>query len=148
VFLTPSPFACYASHPIGNNGAVLGILFDRNAPDRTSARAPSAFFNDVESAKIVDTGGRRPVESYWGRSIAFLRDPGGSWKKVLRDPVGDILCYCAHVRGLHLYFSSLSDFLKLEAQPLTVNWNHLALRVVTGNAWAEESALNEIVCIR
>jgi asparagine synthase (glutamine-hydrolysing) len=148
IYVARSPFACYAPHPLGDCGTVLGVLFDRNTPTRTSARGPSRFFDDEESATIVRSCGRHLVESYWGRYVAFLRDPGGAWKRVLRDPVGDLLCYRSHVRGVHIYFSDLPDFLQLQARPLSVNWDHLALRAITGNSWAEESALNEIECIR
>ena len=144
ILLAPSPFACYAAHSLGNLGSVLGVVFNRDDPDRNSARTPSPFFRDLESEKIVASGGRRLVENYWGRYVAFLCDPAGAWKKVLRDPVGDILCYRVRVRGVDVYFSCLPDFMKLQSLPLTVNWSHLGLRVITGNAWADESALNEI----
>lgn len=142
-----SPFGCYAAHSIGTFGSALGVVFDRNDPHRNSAQAPSALFSAAESARIAHSGGRRLVENYWGRYIAFLCDPCGAWKKVLRDPMGDIRCYRARVGGVDAYFSSLPDFLKLRALPLSVNWNHLGLRAVTGTAWAEESALTEIECV-
>ena len=147
ILVAASPFPCYAAHPLGHCGAVLGVVFDREDPARQSARTPQGFFSDSESARIVRSGGRRLVEKYWGRYVAFLCDPSGAWTKVLRDPAGDMLCYRATVRSVAVYFSSLPDFLKLRALPLTVNWDHLGIRVVTGNAWAEESALNEIECI-
>src|SRR5690348_4647680 len=78
-----SPFPGYALHKLGDGSAVLGILFDRHDPSRTSARAPSGFFDDDESAKILGTHGRRLVEHYWGRYVAFLSDPGGICKRVL-----------------------------------------------------------------
>lgn len=148
VLVLRSPFECYAAHSLGNGGSVLGVVFDRSDSERNSARAPLGFFSDAESARIVRSGGRRLVESYWGRYVAFLCDPSGPSKWVLRDPVGDMLCYRARVRELSLYFSYLPDLLKLRALPLSVNWGHLGIRVITGNAWAEESALNEIECVQ
>jgi asparagine synthase (glutamine-hydrolysing) len=142
-----SPFGCYAAHSMGRLGSALGVVFDRNDPLRSSAQTPSTLFSAAESEKIACSGGRRLVERYWGRYVAFLCDPCGAWKRVLRDPVGDILCYRARVGGVDCYFSSLPDFLKLRALPLSVNWSHLGLRAVTGTAWAEESALSEIECV-
>ena len=147
ILLARSAFECYAAHPLGDRSTVLGVVFDRNDPQRSSARTSSAFFSELESEKIVHSGGRRLIENYWGRYVAFLCEPSGAWKKVLRDPVGDILCYRARVRGVDVYFSSLPDFLKIRVLPLSVNWDHLTLRIVTGNAWAEESALKEIACV-
>jgi asparagine synthase (glutamine-hydrolysing) len=148
ILVSKGAFACYAPHSLGDSGAVLGVVFDRNNPARNSARTLSPFFGDVESEKIVRSGGHHLVENYWGRYIAFFSDPSGTCKKVLRDPLGDILCYHARVHGIDIYFSCLPDFLKLRALPLSVNWSHLGLRVISGNGWAEESALNEIECVR
>lgn len=152
LWVYPAEFECYATHPLGNfsGGAVLGVLFRRDNPDiRSVGRSP--FFDDTEASRIASSGGRHLVEQYWGRYIAFLDDPAAQLRRILRDPVGDIPCYHAAVAGIHVYFASLSDFLDLgaalpgpEAPRLTVNWGHLGLRVITGNAWAEESALNEI----
>jgi asparagine synthase (glutamine-hydrolysing) len=147
ILVLRSPFGCYAAHSLGDGGSVLGVMFDRSNPEKSSARALLGFFSDAESARIVRSGGRRLVENYWGRYVAFLCDPFGPSKWVLRDPVGDILCYRARVRGLDVYFSFLPDFLKLRALPLSVNRDHLGVRVITGNAWAEESALKEIECV-
>ncbi len=147
ILVSKTPFECYAAHPLGDLGSVLGVVFDRNNPDRNTARSPSGFFSDQESEQIVHSSGRRLIDNYWGRYVAFLCDPSGSWKKIVRDPVGDILCYRARVRGVDVYFSDLADFLKLGALSLSVDWNHLGIRVITGNAWAEESALKEIECV-
>lgn len=151
----PGEFGCYAMHPVGNfsAGAVLGVLFRRDDPGISSVGC-SDFFDDSETAQIASSRGRRLVEQYWGRYVAFLYDPVAGVRRVLRDPVGDIPCYRAMVSGVHVYFSALTDFLGLgaafsgpDAPRLTINWEHLGLRVITGNAWAEESALNEIECI-
>src|SRR3569833_578213 len=142
IVISKSPFDCYAALPLGDDGTVLGVIFDR------SNSFSNGVFSDDESEKIVQSGGRRLVENYWGRYVAFLCDPSGAWKIVLRDPIGDILCYRAQVRGVQVYFSNLLDFLRLRALPLSVNWAHLGVRTITGNAWAEESAFNEIECVR
>jgi asparagine synthase (glutamine-hydrolysing) len=148
LFVFESPFTCYRPHLLDNGcGAVLGVLFDRRHPQLKSAR-PNGFFDSKATRAIVRSGGRDLIEKYWGRYIAFLDDSLENVRTVLRDPIGDIQCYHAQVGGIHLYFSSIRDFLHLGLQRPTVNWEHLALRVITGDAWADESALNEIECIR
>src|SRR6185312_15783893 len=62
-----SPFKCYAPHLLGDCGAVLGVVFDRNDATKSSALKPSPFFSDLESEKIVRSGGNHLVENYWGR---------------------------------------------------------------------------------
>jgi asparagine synthase (glutamine-hydrolysing) len=141
----PSRFACYAPHILNSSaGAVLGVLFDRRDPLRSSTRRARPFFAPTEVEKISRTGGRWLVETYWGRYVAFLSDVSGRCRRVLRDPLGDIPCYRARVHDIDVYFSALPDLLRLQALQLTVNWDHLATRIITGNAWADESALNEI----
>ena len=147
ILVMTSPFECYAAHSLGDCGVVLGVVFDRGDSQKSSAHSQGSFFSDEESVRIVRSGGRRLIESYWGRYVAFLCDPAGVWKKALRDPMGDLLCYWAKVRGVSVYFSELVDFLRLRALPLSVRWDHLGVRVITGNAWAEESALKEIECV-
>ncbi len=142
-----SPFAHYQPHLLDNAcGAVLGLLFSRRDPQRNSAQS-AGFFDGKATEGIVRSGGRDLVENYWGRYIAFLDDACTNVRSVLRDPVGDIQCYHARVSGISFYFSTISDFLELGVVRPTVNWEHLGLRVITGNAWADESALNEIECV-
>lgn len=145
VLLGPRPFHCYGAHVLGNcAGVVLGVLFDRRQPHRSSAKCSPPFFKETEAANILHSGGRRLVENYWGRYVAFLTEPSGPRKRTLRDPIGDIPCYRAKIPGVDVYFSSVSDLMGLRAIQPTVNWEHLRARVITGNAWADESALNEI----
>jgi asparagine synthase (glutamine-hydrolysing) len=47
-----------------------------------------------------------------------------------------------------VYFSSLPDFVHMNSLRLSVNWRHIATRAITGNAWADESALNEVETVR
>jgi asparagine synthase (glutamine-hydrolysing) len=155
LWIFPGKFSCYAAHPVGSysGGVVLGVLFRRGDP-RVSSVGSKRYFNDSESSRISTSGGHYLVEQYWGRYVAFLDDPPTGARRILRDPVGDIPCYRAAVAGIDIYFSDLADFISLFADApelgprLTINWEHLRLRVLTGNAWAEESALNEIECIR
>lgn len=145
--LLPGPSTCYAAHPVGERGGqVLGILFDRQNSQRSSVGA-ERFFGADETRKIEGSRGRYLTERYWGRYVAFLYDAETTHIRVLRDPIGDIRCYSARLPGISVYFAFLADFLQLKAARLTVNWEHMRLRVITGNSWAEESALNEIECV-
>ena len=145
--LLPGPSTCYTAHPVGEcGGQVLGLLFDRQNSQRSSVGA-ERFFSADETREIEMSHGRYLVERYWGRYVAFLYDADTTHIRVLRDPIGDIRCYGARLPGISVYFAFLADFLQLKAARLTVNWEHMRLRVITGNSWAEESALNEIECV-
>ena len=145
LFVRKSPFDHYAVHLLGESeGAVIGLLFDRRKPLRSSAERLSPFFDEVERRTTLATEGRHLVQRYWGRYVAFLYYPLPRRVRVLRDPVGDLRCYRASVHGVDVYFSDLPDFLQLTSLRFSVNWQHLAARLLLGNAWADESALNEV----
>jgi asparagine synthase (glutamine-hydrolysing) len=145
LFVRRSPFNHYTFHLLGESeGAVIGLLFDRRNPLRSSAERTPPFFDEIERRTILATEGRHLVQRYWGRYVAFLNYPLSRRVRVLRDPVGDLRCYRAGVHGVDVYFSALPDFLQLNSLRLSVNWQHLSARVLVGNAWADESALNEI----
>ncbi|HEV7717234.1 MAG TPA: hypothetical protein VGO53_16670, partial [Steroidobacteraceae bacterium] len=56
----------------GGGGVVLGKLFTRGGDDGSIA-APLAI-GAPETAKILASEGRRLIDSYWGRYVAFLQD--------------------------------------------------------------------------
>jgi asparagine synthase (glutamine-hydrolysing) len=148
VLVFECPFDYYRIHLLEKDcGAILGVLFDRRDLRCSSTRTVE-FFDCKTTEALVRSGGRDLIEKYWGRYIAFLDDELTNVRTVLRDPIGDIPCYCAEISGIHVYFSSVRDFLQLGTPRPTVNWEHLALRVLTGNAWADESALREIESVR
>ena len=145
VLVHRSPFDHYTSHPLGTSeGVVIGLLFDRHNPSRCSAERATPFLDEIERRSILATDGRHLVERYWGRYVAFLNYSLPRRVKVLRDPVGDVRCYRTSVYGVDVYFSGLPDLLQLTSLRPSVNWQHLGARLLLGNAWVDESALNEI----
>ena len=79
----------------GDAGVVLGTLFTRNA-DGTSAPAPAVLGEDATRA-IVTTAGRQLFEAYWGRYVAFVRDPAAHTTWILRDPTSTLPCFTARL---------------------------------------------------
>lgn len=53
-------------------GAVFGRIFNRDMSD--PAVCLRINFDGNESSKIVQTGGRRLFERYWGRYVAVVQD--------------------------------------------------------------------------
>src|ERR1700716_624926 len=51
-------------------GAVFGRIFNRDIPSTAAAVRVEFDFN--ESLKIVQTGGRRLIERYWGRYVGLV----------------------------------------------------------------------------
>src|SRR5262245_26554488 len=52
-------------------GAVFGRIFNSNLD--TTASAVRIEFDAAETAKIVQTGGRRLMQRYWGRYVALVQ---------------------------------------------------------------------------
>ena len=82
--------SCEPYRLAGGAGVVLGKLFVRGADG--SLPAPTAL-GESASRSLLSSGGRRLVEDYWGRYVAFLREPGTPRRWVLRDPSGGLPCY-------------------------------------------------------
>ncbi len=103
-------------------GVVLGTLFSRS-PGGASIRAP-AMLTAADTRDIVSSRARSLVRRYWGRYVAFVRDPSTGMRWILRDPTGALPCFTAEFRGVTVYFCDLEDYfqLKLHAGAISVNW--------------------------
>ena len=108
-------------------GVVLGRLFER-ACDVLSIPAPLTF-DAQETRAIVATGGRRVIDRYWGRYVAFLHDTAASTTWVVRDPSAGVPCLSLGLGGVTVYCSSMEEVLHLGVGPFTVNWGFLAASV-------------------
>lgn len=106
----------------GGAGVVLGTLFARGTDG--SIPAPTAF-GESDSRSLLAGGGRRLMEAYWGRYVAFLHEPGTCSSWVLRDPSGGLPCYTLRLGAVDVYFSWLEDVLPLCETPLTIDWSFL-----------------------
>src|ERR1700761_5451270 len=67
-------------------GAVFGRIFNRDLS--STPPALRVAFDQVESSKIVQSGGRRLIEQYWGRYVGLIQDSATGEAWVLRDPSG------------------------------------------------------------
>jgi asparagine synthase (glutamine-hydrolysing) len=123
-------------------GVVLGKLFERSS-DGPSTPAPLAF-DEPRTRAIISTGGRRLIDRYWGRYVAFLRDDSSSTSWVLRDPTAGLPCLTARFGGVHVYFSLLEDALTLGLGPFDVNWGFLAAGICQMREHTRGTALCDV----
>lgn len=127
-------------------GIVVGSLFRRgSAAEAASGRR---VLDVRESERILSTQGRELVRSYWGRYIAFLSDPSGRAKWVVKDPTGRMPCFMTTFRGVTVFFSCLQDALRLELLSFTINWSYVATRVAIGEGYADSTALDGVSEVR
>jgi len=123
-------------------GAVFGRIFNRDIEDTATARRVE--FDHTESLKIVQTGGRRLIERYWGRYVALIQDAGTSETWILRDPSGAMPCLLSTYQGVNLVFSDLEDCAALGLRHFTVNWDYIRQLLAYSGYQSRETALNEV----
>ncbi len=107
-------------------GVVVGALFRQGDqhPGESRLRLGAA-----EQVWILETRGRRLIEDFWGRYVAFLAGPAGTM--VLRDPSGTLPCYLLRADGVDIVFSWLDDLLDLFPWVPTpaVDWERLSAQI-------------------
>src|SRR3984893_6824283 len=123
-------------------GAVFGRIFNSDIDSTDSALRVE--FDHNESLKIVQTGGRRLIERYWGRYVALIQDAATSETWVLRDPSGGMPCLLSTFQGVNLAFSDLEDCLALGIRHFTVSWGYIRKLLAYSGYQSRETALNEV----
>jgi asparagine synthase (glutamine-hydrolysing) len=123
-------------------GVVFGRIFNRDLD--STARAVRIDFDPAESSRIVQTGGRRLIQRYWGRYVGLVQDgaTGETW--ILRDPSGAMPCLLARYQGVHLVFSDLDDCLKLGLLNFSVSWPYIRALLANSTLQARSTGLNEV----
>ena len=128
-----------------DRGVVLGTLFSSQAEGLPAFRTRS--LDAADSTAIIQTEGRRLVERYWGRYVAFLIDPSVAKIWVIRDPAGGMPCLTTVFRDVSLYFSHISDYDALGLVSLSVNWQHILWRLIAPQAEGRETGIAEVSCV-
>jgi asparagine synthase (glutamine-hydrolysing) len=126
----------------GGGGVVLGKLFER--PSNSPSIAAPLNLDDSRSRSILESQGRRLVDSYWGRYVAFLHDDGSGTSWVLRDPSGGLPCVTVRFGGVRLFFSAMKDVQHLGLGPFDVNWGYLAASICMMKGPTHATGLREV----
>lgn len=122
-------------------GVVLGRIF------KTPSTSESRSFDERESRRIIESGGRDLVSSYWGRYIAFLRDHETSRIWVLRDATGAIPCHRSTVDGVDVYFLRLEDFEQVFSPSYSINMRYVIGRLSYVTVCRRDTGIEEISMI-
>jgi asparagine synthase (glutamine-hydrolysing) len=123
-------------------GVVLGTLFSQG-DGACSASAP-ATFDAPESDRVLASGGRRLIERYWGRYVAFVREESADATWVLRDPSATLPCLEARFGKLDVCFSWLEDAFRLGVDTRTVNWKFLVAALCQTRLQVHETGLANV----
>lgn len=126
------------------SGVVLGFLYCRNASFEDDSPARVANLGCEQSREIVRSNGRRLISDYWGDYVAILPDETiPALTRVIKDPTGNLPCFCTAWHGVTIVFSSIADCLDLQLQ-FSVNWSFIARRIGGGYLDTDLNCLNEV----
>ena len=129
--------------PLDNNGGiVLGTRFRSDSSNE--AGSISNDFTAGETRKILDSGGRRLIEKYWGSYIAILWDDSTHRHHVFRDPVGNAACYRIRHEDVDIFFSHIDDFVNFLPIHFSINRRHLARRLVFSRFSSRDTGIENV----
>ena len=135
--------ACKA-YPLGD-GVVLGTLF------RLRDTIEGRFDLDLDSdhcAAILESGGRKLIDDYWGRYVAFLYDARSEETLIVRDPTGGMPCLWVDSNAVRICCSLFEDCLQLAPHRFSINWATVAIRLSVALLHREQCELNEVSELR
>lgn len=123
-------------------GVILGRLFRRHEQPRNRK---DIDIPEDDGMRIIESGGRRLIEGYWGRYVAVIRDDRGV-TQLLRDPSGTLPCYRAKVEGVAVFFSWLEDLISfVPGFPAPrIDWEAMAARIALGQLGGRTTALQGV----
>lgn len=125
-----------------NAGVLLGALFARSLSNNSTS--PILALGQSETRKIVETGGRALIRSWWGRYVAFIEDEGGGKVWVAREPLGGLPCFHVRSAGVSIYFSWLPDIREALSVRCEVNLTEFLNRLVLHTVVSERTCIDGI----
>jgi len=137
--LDTSNQATFLTH---NAGVVLGALFHGIAANEDFSTL--ATLDDAASERIIRSGGRELAERYWGRYVAFLREPRDGTLRVVRSPTGELDCLALCLDGVRLFLSDTEGCPVPPECHLTVDWEFVAAELTTLTAESRRTGLREL----
>lgn len=118
------------SIPLQNGyGVVLGTLLERGDDADQRAQTVGSVRAD-EGARIANTAGRRLVDMYWGRYVAFIQNPGTGHLWIIRDPSGALPCLRLQIDEIQIFAAEIEDCCGLTTSPFAINWQYVRARVL------------------
>src|SRR5262249_34547623 len=101
VYCTSAGSGMHGAQPLsGGSGVILGRVFRRNTDLEDCSPHSGPTFGPEETARILDSQGRRLTSEYWGRYVAFGYDSNSNTHWILKDPLGNLPCYITTAQGL------------------------------------------------
>jgi asparagine synthase (glutamine-hydrolysing) len=145
IYADPLPNTYEARLMPNQSGVLLGSLYCRNASFEDDSPARAANLGCEQSRAILRSNGRCLISDYWGDYVAILPDETApTLTHVIKDPTGNLPCFCTSWRGVNILFSSIADCLHLQLLQFSVNWSFIARRIGGGVFDTDLNCLNEV----
>lgn len=124
------------------DGVVLGTCFDRTGLGSKPGACVQPFNSEAEH--IIVSGGKRLIDHYWGRYVAFMYSACDSTVRILRDPTGGLPCYYASLPNLQIFFSWADDARFSGLTRCSVDWHYVARHVCCPDPQSRTTGLREV----
>ena len=134
--------ACDACRLNGDSGVIVGTLFTWPAANEPSQRRTTLTATETDS--IVTSRSQHLISNFWGRYVAFVKVPRTARYVVMRDPAGMLPCFHTSHRGVHIWFSRLTDLSSLGLPNAQIDWRYVEKRAVTRGFRAHDTGLSGI----
>lgn len=137
----------YEAYPLTSDcGVILGKIFHRHVADST--RQKKVVLDSGVSEKIISTAGKRLLDHYWGRYVAFIFNKENGMMNVIRDPSGSLHCFATVHHDIHILFSYAEDLIALDVMRFSINWRYVYACLSARLVDSPISGLNEILQVR
>jgi asparagine synthase (glutamine-hydrolysing) len=124
-------------------GIVIGTVFKHEGLDEEiSSRVKN--FSSAATRRLVQTGARSSVSSYWGSYVMLLRDAARNRTFVLCSPMSRLPCFHTMKDHVHFFFSRVDDCASLGLLSFTIAWNRIRAQATGGDYLSEQTSLNEV----
>lgn len=122
------------------SGVVFGRLF-RNLETSRQQRAVDRLSEDEQRA-ILDSGGAKIAEIFWGRYIAFIQKDGKCI--IISDPTAGIPCFYTWQQGVVLAFSNLEICDFLNKKNFNINYDFVRKLLIYDKLQTGETGLDHV----
>lgn len=131
--------------PLPNqSGTVLGAVFDKPEHDSPQRELVRERLSEGDANKIVSSHGEHLIRQFWGRYVAFVKDPTSGLVWVLRDPLGGLACFHIAAGNAHIVFSHMDDCVRFELGRFSLDWDAVAQRTVCGPLVGRQTCVKDV----
>jgi asparagine synthase (glutamine-hydrolysing) len=129
----------------GQTGILLGVAFARTETPQSLRRDASTEVSScLPTDELITSCGKLAIDKLWGSYVLLISTRDSRARYVLRSPAGTLACFHARARGIHVFFSTVEDYLLATSDPISINWPVLRAQAAGDGYLTDETALDGI----